>query len=104
MRRLAVVTLVAAAVAGCASGEQRVTGTVVAVDGDIQTVTAFEVQSPEGRVRFVPSADLDGFVDEDGGIGAPLGHLWEHLRDGFPVRVTYRVEDGVNVAILLEDS
>jgi hypothetical protein len=102
MRRLLTLTLVLA-LAGCTGGEQRVVGTVVSVDGDLETVTAFEVQSSEGRQRFVPGTDLEGFVDEDGEIGAPLGHLWEHLRDGVPVRVTYRVEDGVNVAILLED-
>ncbi|MEX2323542.1 MAG: hypothetical protein WEA29_07200 [Acidimicrobiia bacterium] len=102
MRRLAALTL-ALVLAGCTGGDQRVVGTVVSVDGDLQTVTAFEVQSPEGRQRFVPGPDLKGFLDEEGEIGAPLGHLWEHLRDGFPVRVTYRVEDGINVAILLED-
>jgi hypothetical protein len=102
MRHLATLAL-ALALTGCAGGDQRVVGTVVAVDGDLQTVTAFEVQSPEGRQRFVPGPDLEGFLDEDGEIGAPLGHLWEHLRDGVAVGVTYRVEDGVNVVILLED-
>lgn len=107
MRRLAVLALAVLALAlvlvGCAGGEKRVVGTVVSVDGDLQSVTAFEVQSPDGRQRFVPGPDLQGFADEDGEIGAPLGHLWDHLRDGVPVRVTYRVEDGVNVVILLED-
>jgi hypothetical protein len=102
VRRLSALAL-ALVLVSCAAGEERVVGTVVSVDGDLQNVTAFEVQSPEGRQRFVPGPDLEGFVDEDGEVGAPLGHLWEHLRDGFPVRVTYRVEDGHNVAIMLED-
>lgn len=79
-------------------------GTVVSVEGDLASVSSFEVQGGGARMRFVPADDLEGFVDEDGAFGAPVQHLFDHLRDGVPVRVTYRVEDGVNVAILLEDA
>lgn len=94
-RAIAVVCLVLAA---CAGGDERVTGTVVAVEGDLTTVSAFSVQTDRGLMVFVPADDLTGFVD-----GTSLTHLRDHLRDGHPVRVTFRVEDGVNVAIAVED-
>jgi hypothetical protein len=87
----------------CSGGDQRVTGTVVAVEGDLTTVSAFELQTDAGtRLRFEPGPDLTAFADEDGD-GAHITHLWDHLRDGHPVRVTYRAEDGVFVALVLED-
>lgn len=102
MRSIAVAVAVLAI--ACTGGEGRVTGTVVQVDGDMTTVTAFEVQTSTGRMRFVPGPELIGFVDEDGVVGAPLAHLREHLLDGHPVRVTYRSEGDANLAVLLEDA
>jgi hypothetical protein len=89
---------------GCAGDEQRVVGSVVAVDGDLSRVVAFELQTERGRMRFVPDSGLLRFSDPGPDGGAPLTHLFDHLRDGHPVRVTYRVEEGVNVAIRLEDA
>lgn len=102
-RRLATAVSLIVLVAGCAGEESRVVGTVVSVEGDLTTVTAFEVQTDRGRMRFVPDTDLAGFLDDDGNVDAPVTHLWDHLRDGQPVRVTYRVEGGSNIALILED-
>jgi hypothetical protein len=91
------------ALAACGGGDQRVTGTVVAVEGDLATVTSFDVQVEGGRMTFVPEPGLTRFAADESGEGAHLTHLRDHLRDGHPVIVTYRVEDGVNVAIRVED-
>ena len=99
MRLVAASLLVAVASTGCAAGEARVTGTVVGVDGDLTGIVAFEVQSGGTRYRFVPEDGLDVFGDG----GTPLTHLFEHLQAGDPVRVTYRVEDGEHIAVLVED-
>jgi hypothetical protein len=97
------VAVLALALAACAGGDQRVTGTVVSVEGDLTSVSGFTVQTDSGPVIFVPDADLRGFLDEDGEVAAPLTHLWDHLRDGYPVRVTFRVEGDINVALIIED-
>jgi hypothetical protein len=100
--RSAGTVVLAVALAACAVGERRVTGTVVAVEGDLTTVTSFDMQTESGVMRFVPGSELTRFAD-DGGEGAPLTHLRDHLRDGRPVAVTFRVEGGVNVAIRVAD-
>ena len=102
MRSIAVAVAVLAI--ACTGGEGRVTGTVVHVEGDMTTVTAFEVQTSSGRMRFVPAPELMGFIDEDGVVAAPLAHLREHLLDGHRVRVTYRTEGDTNLAVVLEDA
>lgn len=92
------------ALAACAQGDQRVIGTVVAIEGDLTTVTAFEIQTRAGdRMRFVPAPDLTSFTHGDHG-GAPITHLWDHLRDGAPLRVTFREERGVFIAVAVEDT
>jgi hypothetical protein len=99
-RALAVLALGVLVLAGCSGGDQRVTGVVMSVDGDLTTVRSFEVLTTGGdRLEFVPGPDLHGFPD-----GTPLTHLSEHFQTGAPVRVTYRDEDGVNVAIIVEDA
>jgi hypothetical protein len=88
-------------VVACAGGESRVTGTVTRVDGDLTQIIDFEVRPPGGDAMvFVPEDGLDVFGDG----GTPLSHLFEHLQTGDPVRVTYRVEGGVRIAILIEDA
>jgi len=99
MTHRATLLIAAVALAGCAGGEGRVTGSIVGVEGDLDGIVAFEIQSGGSRYRFVPDDGLDAFGDD----GTPLTHLFEHLQTGDPVRVTYRVEDGENVAILVED-
>jgi len=98
--RLLALVLVAAALMACAGGDSRVTGVLTDVDGDLTTVESFEIQSGGERLRFVPDDGLDVFGDD----GTPLSHLFEHLQTGDPVRVTYRVDGDVKVAILVEDS
>ena len=101
MTRGAVALLLVAAVAvGCSGGDQRVTGVVLGVDGDLTTVRSFELLTTGGeRLHFVPDPDLHGFPD-----GTPLTHLSEHFQTGVPLRVTYRVEGGTFVAIVVEDA
>lgn len=77
------------------------TGTVTRVEGDLTQIVDFEVRPPGGdAIVFVPENGLDVFADG----GTPLNHLFEHLQSGAPVRVTYRVEGGVNIALLVEDA
>jgi hypothetical protein len=99
------VAVLVGVLAACSGGDQIATGTVVAVEGDLTTVTSFDVQvEGGGRMTFVPEPGLTRFAADESGEGAHLTHLRDHLRDGHPVMVTYRVEDGVNVAIRVEDS
>ncbi len=84
MRVAAVACLLA--VVSCAGPEDHAIGVVVAVDGDLTGVAAFEIVTVTGeRLRFVPGPGLERFDD-----GAPLTHLQEHLRTGVPIQVTYR--------------
>ena len=99
--RLVVGSLLAAIVmSGCATGEGRITGTVVGVEGDLTGIVSFDVQSGGSRYRFVPEDGLDVFGDD----ATPLTHLSDHFRTGDPVRVTYRVEAGENIAVRVEDA
>jgi hypothetical protein len=92
------------ALAACAQGDQRVVGTVVAIEGDLTTVAAFEIQTRAGdRMTLVPAPELTTFTHGDHG-GAPITHLWDHLRDGAPIRVTFREQGGVFVAVAVEDA
>jgi len=99
VKAVAAVVLAVTVVAGCAGDEARVTGVLVGVDGDLSGITSFELQSGGSRYHFVPEEGLDVFGDGS----TPLTHLFEHLQAGDPVRVTYRVVDGENIAIVVED-
>ena len=86
--------------AACSGGDQRVTGVIVGVDGDLTTVRSFQMLTTGGeRLEFVPGPDLAAFPD-----GTPLTHLSGHLQTGAPIRVAYRVEGGANVAVIVEDA
>jgi hypothetical protein len=102
MRIRAAVVLLALLLAGaCAGEEMRVTGTVTMIIGDLTGITSFEVRpSGEDPITFEPDDELDFFSDGT----TPMAHLFEHVQTGQPVRVTYRVEGGVNVAIAVEDA
>ncbi len=101
MTRVASALLVVVVLAaGCGGADHRVTGVVVGVDGDLTTVRSFEVLTTSGeRLTFVPGPDLFAFPD-----GTPLTHLSEHFQTGVPIRVTYRTEEGANVALIVEDA
>ena len=72
-----------------------VTGIVTAVDGDLTTVTSFEVLADGRAWRFVPSPDGD--------FAFPLPHLRDHLRAGDPVVVEYSEVGGVLNATAISD-
>lgn len=73
----------------------QVTGIVTAVDGDLTSVTAFEMLA-EGRTwRFEPAPDGD--------FAFPLAHLRDHLRAGDPIVVDYSDVDGVLRATRITD-
>ena len=88
-------------VASCGADEDRVTGVVVEVEGDLVSVASFVVVALDGgRLTFRPGPGLVTFEH-----GAPLPHLTEHLRTGDPIRVTYRsANDGSLVASMVEDA
>ncbi|OFW67762.1 MAG: hypothetical protein A2Z12_07495 [Actinobacteria bacterium RBG_16_68_21] len=99
-RLVAGIATVVIVVAGCSGGDQRVTGIVLGVDGDLTAVRSFQLLTTDGdRLEFVPGSGVHAFPD-----GTPLTHLSEHLQTGTPIRVTYRVEDGVNTAVIVEDA
>lgn len=100
MRTTRLLLIAAVLLVACAGGERRVDGVVVAVDGDLTEVRAFEIVATDGaRLRFEVGAELDSFTG-----GVPLSHLFEHLRDGYPVRVTYRDDGGALVAVAVTDA
>ncbi len=95
--------LLALLLVGCASGEtqvQTVEGLVVEVVGDSPAdIDAFTLRTDEGgALRF----SLGALDSADGGF--PASHLREHQALAEPIRVTYRVEEGLNVALHLEDA
>jgi hypothetical protein len=97
----AVVLLVLLLAGSCAGEERRVTGNVTGIIGDLSGITSFEIRPPgEAPITFEPDDNLDVFGDGT----TPLNHLFEHVQTGQPVRVTYRVEADVNVAVVVEDA
>jgi len=88
---------------GCTSGEtqvQTVEGLVLEVVGDSPAdIDAFTLRTDEGgALRF----SLGALDSADGGF--PASHLREHQALAESIRVTYRVEEGLNVAVRLEDA
>lgn len=73
---------------------------VIAVAGDGPTeVTGFTLRTAEGQVLVFEVGRLDV-----GGGGKPAPHLREHLLDGAPIAVEYRVEGDRNVALRYRDA
>ena len=84
MRSTGLALLLVLGVACGGSGADRVTGIIIAVDGDLEAVASFEVQTTGGdRLVFEPTPGLA--FDE----GGPLSHVISHMQAGVPVRVTY---------------
>jgi hypothetical protein len=100
-RPILLTVVLAVAAAGCGTDEERVTGVVVEVQGDLTAVESFGIVGSDGeRMTFRPGPGLVTFEH-----GAPLPHLTEHLRTGEPVRVTYRSDDaGGLLALIVEDA
>lgn len=100
MKRPPAVILVALLAASCGGQGSRARGVVVDVVGDLESVTSFEILTPDGeRLVFRPAPGLTAFDD-----GPPLSHLGEHLRAGDPIRVTYEESGGELIAETVEDS
>ena len=73
---------------------------MIDVDGpDVATVDRFLLNTYTGVVLdfVVETLDLS-----NGGLPAP--HLREHLVSGEPITVTYRIEDGTNIALRYVDA
>jgi hypothetical protein len=81
--------------AACSGGLGTVTGLVVEVDGDLETVRSFTVDAGGIRYEFIPVADGD--------YAFPLPHLREHLRSAEPVEVEYRESAGQFEALSVTD-
>ncbi len=78
---------------------QAVVGVIVAVDSaGLDKVAGFTLRTGAGE-----SLAFDLRALENGAQFAP-GHLVEHQATGQPVRVWYRTQDGVRLAVRLEDA
>ena len=99
MRVAITIALCMAVIAGCGEASKDVRGSVIELEADLLEVESFTVRSDEGDLfHFAPGPDA-AFDD-----GTPLSHLREHLRDGFPVVVTYtEADDGSLVVSTVED-
>ncbi|HEX6868210.1 MAG TPA: hypothetical protein VF119_05360 [Candidatus Limnocylindrales bacterium] len=81
------------------AGAQAAVGVIVAVESEgLDKVTGFDLRTTDqGTLAFVLGTLDNGSV-------FPPGHLVEHQATAQPVRVWYRTEDGVRVAVRLEDA
>lgn len=102
--RLALALLVtlalAAPVAACQPTLREEVGVVISIESaGLGKVDGFELRTADGRLLTFDTRDLA--FDR---VGFPASHLSEHLATTEPVRVTYRLEDGRNVAVRLVDA
>jgi hypothetical protein len=88
-------------VAACSGPQpQVVTGVVITVDQpSAGNVDGFTLRTSDGQVMTFTV----GVVDQDEGAFPPE-HLTEHQRTAEPVKVTYKVQNGQNVATKLQDA
>ena len=102
--RLAILLIAAVSVgggvAGCSPAEQSVSGLVIQVNGTSPSaISSFVLRTADGRlITFMVGPvtfDQQSFPPE---------HLREHQALAAPVIVTYRVENGANVAVKLADA
>ena len=74
-------------------------GVIVGVDGEgLADVTSFDLRTTDGSIRTFGLAFLEN------GAEFPPGHLLEHSVTAQPVRVWYRMVNGSDLAIRLEDA
>lgn len=96
---LAVAVVIGAATAFGGPGRQVETGIVVAVQAtSLSSVQGFSIRTTDGR-----TVDFRVEVLENASQ-FPIGHLSEHKVSLAPVRVTYVIKDGGNVAVRIEDA
>ena len=80
-------------------GTTAVVGVIVAVDSQgLADVRGFTLRGAGGELQ-----DFD-LRDYESGTEFPPGHLAEHQATATPVRVWYREESGIRLAIRLEDA
>lgn len=99
-RRLFAAILILIVVVGCSGGDDdSVRGVVIDVRGDITTVESFTLRLSDGTDRvFEPAAGVLFHGTE------PIGHIRDHLRNGEPVDVRFRVlDDGTSIALEVSD-
>ena len=78
---------------------QAAVGVIVGVDSEgLDKVKGFELRTTDQGTLAFTLGNLDN------GAEFPPGHLVEHQSTAQPVRVWYRTEDGVRVAVRLEDA
>lgn len=81
------------------AGAQAAVGVIVGVESaGLDKVTGFDLRTTDQGTLVFKLGDLDN------GAEFPPGHLVEHQATAQPVRVWYRTEDGVRVAVRLEDA
>lgn len=73
----------------------QVTGIVTSIDGDLTTVSAFEMFADGRTWRFEPASNGD--------FAFPLPHLRDHLRAGDPIVVDYSENSGTLIATAIND-
>lgn len=74
-------------------------GVVISVDAvSLTDVRGFSIRTADGRTVVFRVGQLEN------GAQFPPGHLSEHAVTAVPILVTYREEDGENVANRLEDA
>ena len=102
MRRLALVALLLAtilAATGCQPTLNTETGVVTSVAStSLVDIDGFQLRTADGRLLTFSTKGLAY------GQGFPAQHLREHQALAQPVEVTYRVVDGVNVVVKLQDA
>jgi hypothetical protein len=96
---LATIILSAPPTGDAPPGTSSVEGVIVAVDSSsLSDVRSFDLRTSDGSVRRFGLAALEN------GTEFPPGHLVEHSATAEPVRVWYRTEGGLDLAIRLEDA
>lgn len=86
--------------AGCSGTLQTVSGVVLQVNGTSLTqIDSFVLRTADGQIITFTVGPIT--FDQ---TSFPPQHLREHQQLASPVKVTYRVEDGKNVATKLEDA
>jgi hypothetical protein len=103
MRRLGAAALAAALLAstiGCAPTLLSETGLVTSVDGSsLVAIDGFQLRTADGRTLEFSTRDLP-YRDD----GFPPQHLREHQALAEPITVTYRITDGRNDVVKLQDA
>jgi hypothetical protein len=80
-------------------GTEAAVGVIVGVEsGGLDKVRGFDLRTTDQGTLAFELGTLDN------GAVFPPGHLVEHQATAQPVRVWYRTEDGVRVAVRLEDA